>query len=194
VAEHSGSLRVIIAAIAGNVAIAICKFGAALVSGSAAMYSEAVHSTVDTGNELLLLFGMRRADKPPDAEHPFGYGLQLYFWVFVVAVMIFGLEMDDTVRVALVGDHPGELVGDAETPLRLSKQHHPAVRGDPPAIEGGADLLARYRWKVERQQGIFVHRSLRLLDRCAASTRGIMPHLRLSDYGRPTARTSEVTK
>ena len=90
-AEHSGSLRVIIAAITGNVAIAICKFGAALVTGSAAMYSEAIHSTVDTGNELLLLFGMRRADKPPDAEHPFGYGLQLYFWVFVVAVMIFGL-------------------------------------------------------------------------------------------------------
>jgi len=90
-AEHSGSLRVIIAAIAGNVAIAICKFGAALVTGSAAMYSEAIHSTVDTGNELLLLFGMRRADNPPDAEHPFGYGLQLYFWVFVVAVMIFGL-------------------------------------------------------------------------------------------------------
>jgi len=89
--RHSGSLRVIIAAIAGNVAIAICKFGAALVTGSAAMYSEAIHSTVDTGNELLLLFGMRRADKPPDAEHPFGYGLQLYFWVFVVAVMIFGL-------------------------------------------------------------------------------------------------------
>ena len=90
-AEHSGSLRVIIAAIAGNVAIAICKFGAALVTGSAAMYSEAIHSTVDTGNELLLLFGMHRAGKPPDAEHPFGYGLQLYFWVFVVAVMIFGL-------------------------------------------------------------------------------------------------------
>jgi divalent metal cation (Fe/Co/Zn/Cd) transporter len=82
VAEHSGSLRVIIAAIVGNVAIAICKFGAALVTGSAAMYSEAIHSTVDTGNELLLLFGMRRAGKPRDAEHPFGYGLQLYFWVF----------------------------------------------------------------------------------------------------------------
>jgi cation diffusion facilitator family transporter len=91
VAEHSGSLRVIIAAIAGNIAIAISKFGAALVTGSAAMYSEAIHSTVDTGNELLLLFGMRRADKRPDPEHPFGYGLQLYFWVFVVAVMIFGL-------------------------------------------------------------------------------------------------------
>jgi len=91
VAEHSGSLRVILAAIAGNVAIAISKFIAALITGSAAMYSEAIHSTVDTGNELLLLLGMRRADRPADAEHPFGYGLQLYFWVFVVAVMIFGL-------------------------------------------------------------------------------------------------------
>lgn len=90
-AEHSGSLRVIIAAIAGNVAIALCKFGAALVTGSAAMFSEAIHSTVDTGNELLLLLGLRQAARPPDAEHPFGYGLQLYFWVFVVAVMIFGL-------------------------------------------------------------------------------------------------------
>jgi divalent metal cation (Fe/Co/Zn/Cd) transporter len=93
VAEHSGSLRVIIAAIAGNVAIAICKFGAALVTGSAAMFSEAIHSTVDTGNELLLLFGMHRADTPPDAEHPFGYGLQLYFWVFVVAVPLSALVM-----------------------------------------------------------------------------------------------------
>lgn len=90
-AEHSGSLRVIIAAIAGNIAIAVCKFGAALFTGSAAMYSEAIHSTVDTGNELLLLLGMRRASRAADAEHPFGYGLQLYFWVFVVALMIFGL-------------------------------------------------------------------------------------------------------
>ncbi|MBV9826356.1 MAG: cation transporter [Alphaproteobacteria bacterium] len=90
-AGHSGSLRVIVAAIAGNVAIAVCKFGAAIFTGSAAMYSEAIHSSVDIGNELLLLLGMRRAGRPADAEHPFGYGLQLYFWVFVVAVMIFGL-------------------------------------------------------------------------------------------------------
>jgi len=88
---HAGSLRVIIAAIAGNVAIACAKFIAATMTGSAAMFSEAIHSTVDTGNELLLLFGLRRAARPADAEHPFGYGLQLYFWVFVVAVMIFGL-------------------------------------------------------------------------------------------------------
>jgi len=88
---HASSLRVIIAAMAGNMAIAVSKFVAASLTGSAAMFSEAIHSTVDTGNELLLLFGLKRAARPADAEHPFGYGLQLYFWVFVVAVMIFGL-------------------------------------------------------------------------------------------------------
>ena len=90
-AEHAASFRVIVAALAGNVAIASCKFVAAALTGSAAMFSEAIHSTVDSGNELLLMFGLNRAGRKPDAEHPFGYGLQLYFWVFVVAVMIFGL-------------------------------------------------------------------------------------------------------
>ena len=85
------SNKAIYAALLGNAAIAVTKFGAAAITGSASMASEAVHSMVDTVNEVLLLYGKRRARKRPDRMHPFGYGRELYFWTFVVSIMVFAL-------------------------------------------------------------------------------------------------------
>jgi cation diffusion facilitator family transporter len=83
------SRKVVYAALAGNLAIAVTKFGAAWFTGSSAMLSEAVHSLVDTINEVLLLYGLYRAEKRPDSEHPLGYGRELYFWSFIVALLVF---------------------------------------------------------------------------------------------------------
>ena len=85
------SRNVIYAAIAGNLLVAASKFAAAAVTGGSAMLSEGVHSLVDTGNSILLLYGMDRANRLPDESHPLGYGREIYFWSFIVAVLVFAL-------------------------------------------------------------------------------------------------------
>ena len=109
----AGSSKIAIyGAIAANSAIAVCKFIAAGFTGSSAMMSEGIHSLVDTGNGILLLFGIRRGQQAPDEKHPFGYGNEIFFWSFVVALMIFalggGIAIYEGIQHLL---HPRELKG-----------------------------------------------------------------------------------
>src|SRR5215471_14950014 len=88
---NADSKKVVIAALAGNVAIALCKFAAAYLSQSTATLAEAVHSLADTGNQALLLVGMRLAARPADERFPFGRSSERYFWPFVVALLLFSV-------------------------------------------------------------------------------------------------------
>ncbi len=85
------SKKAVIAALFANLGIAIFKFVAAAFSGSSSMLAEGYHSLSDTLNQVLLLYGLRRSKKPPDAEHPFGHGKEQFFWSFVVAMILFGV-------------------------------------------------------------------------------------------------------
>lgn len=86
-----GSARVVLIAFAGNALIAVSKMVASAITGSSAMFAEGIHSVVDSGNQLLLLYGMKRSTRPPDERHPFGYGKEVYFWSFVVAILLFSI-------------------------------------------------------------------------------------------------------
>jgi cation diffusion facilitator family transporter len=113
--DKSG-LRVVVAALAVNIAIAIFKFIAAAVTGSSAMLAEASHSTADTANQIFLLIGMRKSARPPDRDHPFGYGPETYFWAFMVALCIFsvggGFSVHEGVEKILHRHDPSQHLSD----------------------------------------------------------------------------------
>jgi cation diffusion facilitator family transporter len=89
--SEGGSRIAVIAAVVGNLIIAVVKFIAAAITGSSAMISEGIHSLVDTGNGGLVMLGLKGARKPPDATHPFGHGKSLYFWTHIVAISVFAI-------------------------------------------------------------------------------------------------------
>ncbi|PSQ98977.1 MAG: transporter [Bacteroidetes bacterium QS_9_68_14] len=117
----ASSKKAVYAAIAGNFSIAVTKFAGAAISGSSAMLTEGIHSLVDTGNGGLLLLGMRRAKRPPDEQHPFGYGKSLYFYTLIVAILIFGVgggvSIYEGIKHAL---HPGAIESQTISLLGLS--------------------------------------------------------------------------
>ena len=109
--QRASSTRVIYAALAGNVAIAVTKLIAAAIGGSSSMLTEGIHSLVDSGNECLLLYGQHRSKRQADALHPLGYGRELYFWSFVVALLIFtggaGASIYEGIRHVQSPEMPG---------------------------------------------------------------------------------------
>ncbi len=90
-AQGADSTKAVYFALGANGAIAVAKYFAAYVTGSGSMLAEAVHSTADCGNQLLLLLGLKRARLPPNHEYPMGFGKETYFWSFIVAILLFSL-------------------------------------------------------------------------------------------------------
>ncbi len=139
---HATSKIVVYAALAGNVAIAITKFAAAAYTGSSAMVSEGVHSLVDSSNGLLLLYGLKRAAKPADAKRPFGYGRELYFWSFMVALLVFALG-------ALVSIYEG--IHQLQTPEAVQKPWvNYAVLGASMLFESGSSWVAFKAFRAKK--------------------------------------------
>lgn len=107
----ASSKKVIYAALIGNFLISITKFFASFVTGSSAMLSEGIHSLVDSGNQLLLLLGIKKSKQPPDKNFPYGHGKEIYFWSFVVAIMIFavgaGISIYEGIH-SIIEPHPVE--------------------------------------------------------------------------------------
>jgi len=148
------SARAVYGAIAANVAIAVTKFVVAGLSGSAAMLSEAVHSSVDTCNDVLLLVGLKLSQRPASAQHPFGHGKELYFWGLMVAMLIFalggGISFYEGVLQVL---HP--------RPLRDPRWNY-IVLGAATLFEGASFLYALQQFRRQRGAGRPFWRALHL--------------------------------
>jgi cation diffusion facilitator family transporter len=137
------SQRVIYAAIVSNLAIAISKFVVAAITGSSAMLAEAFHSSVDTGNELLLLLGLKRSGRAADPRHPFGYGKELYFWSLLVAIFIFGLGGGFSIYDGI------------SRILSAQTVSHPVWDY---VVLGMATMFEGYSWQVSRRELVLMRR------------------------------------
>jgi cation diffusion facilitator family transporter len=147
-----GSTRVLLTALAANVGIAVAKFVAAGITGSSAMLTEGVHSLVDSTNQVLLLYGQKRSQKPADDRHPFGYGRELYFWSFVVAILVFALGAGVSVYEGVLHLLDPEPTGDLKIAF--------AVLGIALALEGWSTWEA-LRAFIKANAGSGVFRALR---------------------------------
>jgi cation diffusion facilitator family transporter len=139
-AANWSSKQVVYAALAGNLLVAVTKAIAATWTGSSAMLSEAVHSFADTGNEVLLLYGMRRATRQADPEHPLGYGRELYFWSFIVALLVFALGAGVSIYEGVLHISNPEPINDPQVNY--------LVLGLAFVFEGASWLVALRRFKV----------------------------------------------
>ncbi|PCI51579.1 MAG: cation transporter [Alphaproteobacteria bacterium] len=153
--SHS-SKKVIYAALIGNFLIAITKSAAAAYTNSSAMMSEAIHSIVDCGNQGLLLYGIKKAGKPADKAHPFGYGMELYFWTFVVAILIFAVG---------AGVSLYEGITKIITPHPVTDMHiNYIVLGVAVIFEGGAWLIAYKEFKASQSEPSLIKSVLKSKD------------------------------
>ncbi len=141
--KQGGSNIVVIAAMLANLGIAVAKFVAASITGSSSMLTEGFHSVVDSFNQLLLLYGKHRGRRPPDEAHPFGYGRELYFWSFVVAILIFGVGSGVSIYEGWVHwQHPEKL----RDPLV-----NYIVLGVALVLEGGSWFLAMREFSADNR-------------------------------------------
>lgn len=147
-AGAGGSKVAVVAAVIGNLAIAVIKFIAASMTGSSAMIAEGIHSLVDTGNGGLMLLGMRKSTAPADDAHPFGHGKEIYFWTLIVAISIFGIGGGMSVYEGIVHLIHPSTIEDATASY--------VVLAISVLVEGWSFSVAmRQLWRAKGTRGVF---------------------------------------